>query len=50
MNILQTLPLSRKKTPALACWAWPELRYRLAVLLLGEELARKVYGDLPQAG
>jgi hypothetical protein len=26
-----------------------ELRYCLAVLLLGEELARKVYGDLPHA-
>ena len=26
-----------------------ELRRRLADLLLGEELARKVYGDLPDA-
>lgn len=26
-----------------------ELRYRLAVLLLGEEIAHKVYGDLPHA-
>jgi len=26
-----------------------ELRYKLAVLLLGEELAQKAYGDLPHA-
>lgn len=26
-----------------------ELRRRLASLLLGEELARRVYGDLPDA-
>jgi hypothetical protein len=26
-----------------------ELRRRLAALLLGEELARRVYGDLPHA-
>ncbi len=27
----------------------PELRRRLADLLLGEELARKVYGEIPHA-
>ena len=26
-----------------------ELRYKMAVLLLGEELAQKVYGNLPHA-
>jgi hypothetical protein len=26
-----------------------ELRFKLAVLLLGEELAQKVYGDPPHA-